>query len=478
MGRAVKAAREFHQIYVPPEDYESTIWKDHPGSKLAPRYVLDVHKVGEDINFIKAVELGEKIKPFIKELVFEEDETMASALNITLNNPDFEVTNSEIFSAGNAIGLQFGYGVDTVHLGRRIELIANYPNFPEGGIPTIKVRGYDGRHRMTQGDYLPHKREENKFAKKSTLGANVPKKRRKGSASAPHVFKKKTDSEIIDEIAAFFDFAVDVDPTTKRRTRVKKKNVSYWQFILNIAKINNYTVWVDWDGGKGDSYGSNKWCLHFRKKKTKFDSGYVFEWRSDGEGTLFSAQLHEELTKQSTDIEVVHFDKKLRKLRWETLDGKKRFNVPETLFYKRGYDPKGGGVRGVDAYGANIKFRVGGRTIETISDKPLKSSEEAKQFAINFMKQQQEDYIVIEGTVVGTENLRPRQIHRLAGIGDWDGEYYFTQTRHRFVGDSIYKTEFIAYRVLPPFVYLHLVPRPVAADYDGDDIYGNVNLGI
>jgi hypothetical protein len=476
MGKATVARRDFHKIYTPPGDYESLTWKDHPAARMNPRYVLDIHRVGEDANFIKAVELGEKVKPFIKELVLEEDETMATMLEITLNNPDFEATNSGIFSEGNAIGVQMGYGINTCHLGRRVELIANYPNFPEGGIQTIKVKGYDGRHKMTQGDYLPRKRQENRFAKKSQLGANVPRKRRKGGASPPHIFKKKTDSEIIDEIAAFLDFAVDLDPTTTKRTRVKKKNVSYWQFILNLAKINNYTVWVDWDGGKGQG-GSNKWVLHFRKKKIKFDAGYVFEYRADGSGTLLSAQLHEELTKQSTDIEVVHFDKKLRKLKWETLDGKKRFHVSDSLFYKRGLDPMGGGVRGVDAYGAGIKFRVGGRTIETFSDKPLRSSADAKRFAVNFMKRQQEDYLVIEGVVVGTENLRPRQIHRLDGIGDYNGEYYFTQARHRFIDGTIYRTEFIAYRVLPAFVYLNLVPRPVAAEYDGDDI-SELGLGI
>jgi len=53
------------------------------------------------------------------------------------------------------------------------------------------------------------------------------------------------------------------------------------------------------------------------------------------------------------------------------------------------------------------------------------------------------------GKIIGVENVRPRQIHKLGGVDIYSGEYYFTQVKHHFVGESVYNCDFVAYRIMP-----------------------------
>ena len=478
--KSIQANRGDHKLYQPIADTANkNRERSGPSIKL---YVHPSITTGPS-SIAQGAELGKKLRKYIGDITIEEDERMATMLQIQFNDPDHVVSDSDLLKQGSIIDIQIGYNRNTVYYGRRVELVAAYPIFPQDGIPTFTVKGYDGRSHMTLGDYLPRKREEQKFSKYKDLGAIIPRrgaiatseassvglgksrKRRKGAGSSPVSFKKKTDSRIIDEIAYHYGYAIDVDPTKTIRTRVKKKNTSDWAFILRLAKLNNYTAWVDFD----DTL--NNWVLHFRKKMTKFVDGYILDYNSDDTGMLRSVALREELSKQVSDIEVVHFDKRLRKLSWQTLVDQKRFSVPDGPL-KTGRMANVDEVAFVDAYGASVKFRVGGRYIKTFNDKPFKNKKEAQRWAKHYIINQQEDFLLAEGQVIGIENLRPRQIHILTGIGRYNGEYYFTQTRHKFPKDAPYVTDFIGYRLLPEEVFLDLRVKQYSSEFGGSTVIG------
>ncbi|MCK5019304.1 MAG: hypothetical protein KAS32_19750 [Candidatus Peribacteraceae bacterium] len=462
--KSIQANRGDHKLYQPIADTANrNRERSGPSVKL---YVHPSITTGPS-SIAQGAELGNKLRKYIGDITIEEDERMATMLQIQFNDPDHVVSSSDLLRSGSVIDIQIGYNRNTVYYGRRVELVAAYPIFPQDGIPTFTVKGYDGRHHMTLGDYLPRKREEQKFSKYKDLGAVVPggRKRRKGATSSPVSFKKKTDSQIIDEIASHYGYAIDIDPTITRRNRVKKKNISDWAFILRLAKLNNYTAWVDFDDVL------NNWVVHFRKKMTKFVDGYILDYGTDDTGMLRSVALREELSKQVSDIEVVHFDKRLRKLSWQTLVDQKRFSVPDGPL-KTGRMQNVDEVAFVDAYGASVKFRVGGRYIKTFNDKPFKDKKEAQRWAKHYIINQQEDFLLAEGQVIGIENLRPRQIHMLTGIGRYNGEYYFTQTRHKFPKDAPYVTDFIGYRLLPEEVFLDLRVKQFSSEFGGSTMLG------
>jgi len=403
--------------------------------------------------------IGEMVRAHITELTVEEDYEMATSAQVTIADPLNRLADSAIMTRGTILDISVGYDGNTLFKDR-FEMVGVNTEFSRDGIPIIKLKGYDGRVKMTLGDYLPHKREEQRHSKQRELGAFKPKNRKRtGAANPPKSFKKKRDSEIADEVAGYFGYMTDIEPTGKRRNRIKKKGTSYWEFMLNIARDNNFVTWVDWSTSAS---GSEGWCLHFRRKVEEFKEGYAFEYNPNMEiesrsgrtgfrtvgGGLLNASVSIDLPTQATDIEVSYFDKKKVNL------GRRSVVLP-VYDQKTGREMKDANGRIVTRnekrtiFGGRVRFLLGGRVVEAINHIPFKNKKEAQQFALAWMLKREEDLSTVDGTIIGTENVRARQVHKLIGLGNtFSGDYYFTQVTHKFSSTEPYTTDFVAYRIV------------------------------
>lgn len=432
--------RKHHPLFFPQRNYVDEQRWGKLGDRLAPSLELEIYKPGGSnaTKYPKGI-----LDQHLVSVQVEEDIKMASQLTMTLSNPDWVVSDSDILTAGAQFDVNLGYAFSTVFLGRRFELVHQMPMFPRSDIPTLQISGYDGRHRMTLGDKLVGQKKLAAKARKA-----VAKKRS---------FKRKRDDQIVVAIAEIYDFAVDIDRTDGKRTRVKKSGQSDWEFILHLAKFNDFETWVDYDPISG-------WTLHFRKEDLRKPADYWhFVYRVDGKGTLLECTPELEITRQTTDVEVLSYDRRLRKVNTSELSETKEVVVKSI----RGGIPGGKILEEVD-YGSKVRFTAFGRTMEVIANRPFRSKKDAKRYAENYLREREKDFLTCTGTVIGTENVRPRQIHYLDGLGvKYSGFYKFIQTTQRWSKDADYETDFVAYKVIPEQAQVHRKVKATVNDFEG-----------
>lgn len=386
------------------------------------------------------------IRTLIQSVTFEEDEEMSSQVEImVVNQPETgpgkpvnwrAVIDSKVFAEGNFIDLHMGYGTQRTFMDR-LEIVKWLPKFPEGSGPaTLAIQAFDGRHKM-------QKANKNKGDKpRKTFHTNTP------------------DELIVDKIAKKYGFKSDTDPTESKKkavksnskkgkkkvtqhvipTRVQGSDKSDWAFLQKIADMNNFDLWVDWDR-VGEQY-----TVHFKKKPDHGSPEYKFTYNG-GDGSLISAEPDFSIQDQPTDVEVLVFDKKTRK-------------VELTVIYdtRKSEEVVVGGGRANPGYlqaqksiaaGASVRFTAFGQTIEAFADRPFRSKKEAASFVQKWLKEREQDFLLMQGKVVGLPTLRPRQIHELAGLGGrLDGFYRFTNVRHIMEPGGIYHCEFTAHKIL------------------------------
>lgn len=430
--------RSDHPLFFPERKYVNE--ERAVGHRLAPQLRLYVHKPGSKSPFSQ-----ELLRDHFLELEFEEDVKMASQLKLTLSNPEYIVSDSDVLKEGNFLDVEMGYSFAVYFGGRRVEVVKIEPDFPRDTMPQIVVKGRDGRHRMSLGKKIP------KF-----ISGTAAKKFKQVSRK----FSRKRDDQIVSQLASeVYGFAVDVDRTEGRKTRVKKKETSDWEFILRLAKLNNYETWVDYE--TGNDRGLVGWVLHFRKKELKPAEYYIFEYQQGEEGTLLEISLEMETTRQVTDVEVLSYERRIRKIKTAELKETKEVVVKSVRGLKGGQ-----AVEAVD-YGAKVLFTAFGRTMEVISHRPFRSSKDAKKYAENWLRDREEDFVTATGTVIGVENLKPRQVHKLTGLGvRFSGFYYFDQVGHKYAKDGSYECGFVAHRVVPELAQVHREVKAATIDYD------------
>lgn len=438
---AQRVDRAEHPLIVDSYNYENEERRGKPGDRLAPSLIVYIHKRGSKESF--NVEL---LKQHLTEIRIEEDVKMASQMTLQLSNPNYIVSDSEMLNEGNHVDVQMGYSYSTYFGGRRFDLVKSMPNFPRDDMPTLTVKGWDGRHKMLKGDHLP----------KKIRGAI-----QKRFKAVRRSFKNKRDDQIVEAIADHYGYAIDLDQTEGKRTRVKKSETSDWEFILRLAALNNFEAWVDYEDGVG-------WVLHFRAKVLKPKFWYIFEYQEgkseEEKGYLLEAQLELEMTKQSTDVEVLSYDRRLRKVNTSELSETKEVVVGSI----RG-GLKGGKILEAVDYGSKVRFSAFGRTMEVISDKPFKSKKDAKKFVKNYLRERENDFITATGTIVGVEFLKPRQVHYLDGLGEkYSGFYYFDQVTHIYAKDGPYETEFVAHRVTREQAKIHRKVKVSVVNFEGE----------
>jgi hypothetical protein len=428
--------------------------KESVGGGYAPRAATKIRPVVQSI--ARAREIGTYLKRYLISLSVSENEEMTSQLKMTFTNPEFRFSKEKILGEGDHIVPYFGRGNDVFSNFNRFVLIRTHPHFNRDGIPTLEFVGRDGRFMMTGDSFLSKKRG-------ARAGTQTQKK--------PPTSFTGTDSDIIDQIASFYGWAVDLDQTKGVKTRVRKKSTSMWEFVSAITKANNYTAWVDWS----DYF--DLWILHFRKKQEAPGPGRKFEYSSQTENsTLLEFHPTRDASRQVTDIEIVHFDRKTRYIdrQWLSYEDKSLPPPPPDTGFER--DAQGRKIIDFSEkreYGASLIFKLEGRVIKTFADRPFKNKKQAKEYVTRLVNEHQSDFMTARGSVIGTENLRPRQIHDLSGIDEYSGFYYFTDVTHKIgSGGSIYENDFVGYRILDNTVTKLIRRGQLVSKWQGSQIIG------
>lgn len=408
------------------------------GDDLIPDFTLSIE--GQSAG--KAKQLFEAVRPLIESVSIEYDEEMSTLFELTIiNQPEEPVPNvggfgtpvnwsavidSRVFQEGNNIDLFMGYAGVHRFMGRT-QIVKWLPEFGPDGPTTFTIKGFDGRHAMAAGNQF-------KVGKKIGAATSSTRKRKRKT------FYKESDDQIVKRIAEKYGYGADVDPVEKRAkgSRPHESGVSDWEFLRKLASINRFDLSVDFDDAK------KQYVVRFKQRKDIGVPEYQFTYNGK-DGALISASPDFQIKDQKTDVEVLVFDKKRRKIERTIVGdsvaaedvklgraGVGNFQVKKTL-----------------SLGARVRFSAFGQTFEAFSGKPFKSKQDAQRFVQNFLRENERELLTLQGEVIGIETLRPRQVHQIAGLSRRiDGIYRFTNVKHLMRPGQPYICEFTAYKVL------------------------------
>jgi phage protein D len=405
------------------------------GDDIAPSFDLDI----EGKSTGKGSQLFHAVRPLISGVRLEEDEELATLMELDIiNRADTSpgqavnwqaVIDSKIFAEGNTLDLYMGYAGISVFMARA-EIVKWLPVFGSDGPVGLKVKAYDGRHRMTVG---------NQFKVKGK------KKGRKTS------YTNLSDDQIVAKIADKYGYGVDTDAPVQKKhtvkeagksrqvypTRVQPSDMTDWQFLRRLASINNFDLWVDW------SMLKKKNVVNFKARPTTGSPLYQFTYNGQ-DGSLIEAEPSFMVSDQATDIEVFHYDRQLQRFISSIISDP---TPAETVKLSSASPAALQAHRGVSV-GARVRFSAFGQTFEAVRDRPFRSKSEAETFVHHWLRERERDLLLLSGRVIGLNSIHPRQIHRIAGLGKRiDGLYRFTKVVHDQSPGKIYECEFVGYKL-------------------------------
>lgn len=276
------------------------------------------------------------------------------------------VDEAELFAVGNGVEVKMGYADQLTSLFRG-EVTALEPTFRADQLPTLVVRGYDRRHRLTRG-------------------------RRTRS------FLNKTDSEIAHQIAQEATLKSDVGDSRVRHDYVLQANQTDYEFLLGRAARINYEVVVE-----------DK-TLVFRPVAS--DRGEAITLMADEDLAEFSPRLSS--AGQVSDVLVRGWDPK---------------NKKEIVGRAQAGDEvsKMGGKQ----TGAALSERAFGGATGLLSKLPVMTQAEADQLAVGRFNSTSLELITGEAACVGRADLRPGRVVKIDGVGKrFGGLYYVTAATH------------------------------------------------
>lgn len=363
--------------------------------------------------------LGSDLTELVSEAEYESVDGIADEARITIANPDYQLCNSPLWQAGNQMDLWFGYGTQLGYVGRVI-IARPSPKFVSDGMPTIAVKGYTMDQLM-----MDNKPEQSKSNVRNVTGDSI--------------------ADAVERVAFRYAFTeLDIDPTPEAgRTPPQKADTSDYLYVKGLSNKLGWLFWVDYLHPK---YGGKGWTLHFKDPNTvrTQELKYTFEHYNGDNSTLLDFDPELALSGAVSKLQVQSRDPDTDKvLVEEFLDTE---NTPDARYRD---DPE----RQIDetqtTAGAVVKFFFGEYGVEVVSDKQFKTAAEMKIWAQQWWQRRRENFVIGRGTVVGLDDLRARQTHRLVVPEiSLTGDYYWQRARHVFSADGGYAVDFNARKIV------------------------------
>lgn len=461
---------------------QSTVGPGHrrTGDTLAPMFQLKVQGTIVEQDFSK----------YIQKLEFESAADMADVITITVNNPglafdggtegdNVDLTAHKIFQAGNEVELRGGYGRADTFIGRAI-LAKHLPTFPEDGMPTLIIKGYDKSQLMMDVAGPVQASQENK----TTLSTPKPVDTKDDQGT---VYVDMKASDVVQKVAAKYGFKTDIDPTTRNLRAatgdgiIQKKGMKDYDLCKILANLNQREFFVDYDPTQ------KQWVLHWKKYAENDKAELVFQYGAGDKTTLLSFECEYGIRESISTIVVLAWDRDNE--RWisaaqvEDVEGDNPHYVqgggrmerakadpseklttsdPNALSKKPGKGATKTKLKKAEAaastknlinkaLSSSTQFRLAaaGTAIDIRGDKPFESLQDATDFAIRWFKARKDSFLIGKGRLIGVETLKARQVHRLLGLGPrLSGDWYFVAVNHVFDADGGYTCDFTARKVI------------------------------
>ena len=341
--------------------------------------------------------LGQDVVRDILSVTYKDNIAEIDSFEITINNWDadkrsFKFSDGDLFDPGKQIELWMGYnGKDSLRLMLTGEITALKPSFPSSGQPTLAITGLNLMHRLR-------------------------------TKQESHAYENLKDSEIALQIGSRLNLDVVVD----RNALAQEEKYPYlFQdnqydiiYLMERARHVGYDLFVRESGENGQSGESS---LYFGPSVSVRNVSYKLTYGR----SLIEFQPELSTAKQVSKVTVRGWD--------AVKKDKIEYTAKRSDIKTKGVGDAGGQ--------AEIDQAFGDRE-EVITDKPVRSLQEATTLATETLENIAKEMVKGHGSTVGLPDLRAGSILIIDGIGTrFSGRYFVTSTTHA-IGDGGYTTQF------------------------------------
>jgi len=293
---------------------------------------------------------------------------------------EFRWLGHKLFKFGNNASVKLGY-VGNMHQMAVGQIQNISANFFAGVAPTFTVEGVDNAYK-----FLMEKSE-------------------------PDTFRDKKDSEIVKEIAERAHLKPVIDDTVQvSPIKRKKGGESYFRFIRNLASGN--------DDFEFSLAGRSLFFVQAKKDKEAILS---LEWGRE----LISFRPALNTSQAVTEVVVRNWDRQGKR----TIEARVRAGEERKQERER-------------QSSSQIAREIYGDVVRVITERPVRSVDEARQVALAELERASDNFIKGSGETIGIPEIRPGVCIELEGLGAWfKGKYYVEKVTHK-INSSGYRTTF------------------------------------
>lgn len=189
---------------------------------------------------ITGLTMAADVKHAVISLSYENNLDQADMFTLVLDNANLRFTDSALFDVGKEVEIHLGYSgnLKPMMLG---EIVDISPTFPEGGAPTLTIRGFDKSHRMRHN----HKQRPFFFSNASIIAAQIAAENllipvvHPTTAFMETKYQNGSDMALLKELArrTFFETYVHWDRLYFRLPRLQTEAV-YLEWGKNLSSFS------------------------------------------------------------------------------------------------------------------------------------------------------------------------------------------------------------------------------------------------
>jgi phage protein D len=350
----------------------------------------------------------------ILNVTYTDSLTNLDSFDMTVNNWDagakkfdqtaFKYSDKDTFNPWKDVEVQMGYyrngksEMRTMLIG---EITTLTPNFPQGGMPTLNVRGLNLFHRFrTKQETKPFFNKKDSDVAKEIVESIATEVRKKSPK-----LKLKLDDQ---------DYANNIKKEEKIPYLLMNNQFPI-VFLIERARDLGYELTME-EASQG---GNREVIFHYRPTSDVKRKTYILEWGV----SLMNFQPTLQCANQVAELTVRGWNPQTKK--------------PIKVTVKRNE------IKGiVTPSDLNVTEPDLTKKVEIVIDRPIQNEAEAKLLATNRLRQIGEVLVEAKGKTIGVPDLRAGSKVEIKGLGTrFSGTYLITGTTHS-IGDGGYTTEF------------------------------------
>jgi phage protein D len=359
-------------------------------------------------------ELKRVVMNDILNVTYTDSLTNLDSFDMTVNNWDagakkfdqtaFKYSDKDTFNPWKDVEVQMGYyrngksEMRTMLIG---EITTLTPNFPQGGMPTLNVRGLNLFHRFrTKQETKPFFNKKDSDVAKEIVESIATEVRKKSPK-----LKLKLDDQ---------DYANNIKKEEKIPYLLMNNQFPI-VFLIERARDLGYELTME-EASQG---GNREVIFHYRPTSDVKRKTYILEWGV----SLMNFQPTLQCANQVAELTVRGWNPQTKK--------------PIKVTVKRNE------IKGiVTPSDLNVTEPDLTKKVEIVIDRPIQNEAEAKLLATNRLRQIGEVLVEAKGKTIGVPDLRAGSKVEIKGLGTrFSGTYLITGTTHS-IGDGGYTTEF------------------------------------